>query len=131
MFLLDTDTCIDILRGLSSVVRKIAQLSPDDCAISSITVFELYSGALLSAHPHAEQLKVDRFVDPLTIITFDSAAGREAARLRADLKRIGSSIGPYDLLIAAEAIRSGLTLISSNLSEFRRIRSLQVETWRA
>jgi tRNA(fMet)-specific endonuclease VapC len=106
-------------------------MSPDDCAVSSITVFELYSGALLSAHPRFEQLKVDRFVAPLTIITFDGAAAREAAKLRADLKRSGSSIGPYDLLIAAEAIRSRLTLISSNLSEFRRIRSLQVETWRA
>jgi tRNA(fMet)-specific endonuclease VapC len=130
VFLLDTDTCIDILRGLNSVVRKIAQMSPDDCAVSSITVFELYSGALVSARPDVEQHKVDGFVAPLTIIVFDGTAAREAAKLRADLKRRGSSIGPYDLLIAAEAIRSRLTLVSSNLSEFRRIRSLQVETWR-
>jgi predicted nucleic acid-binding protein len=103
-------------------------MSPDDCAVSPITVFELYSGALLSTRSDVEQHKVDRFIAPLTIIVFDGAAAREAARLRADLKRIGSSIGPYDLLIAAEAIRSGLTLISSiqilaSFAAFGRFRS--------
>ena len=130
MFLLDTDTCIDVLRGLAPVVRKLAQLSPDDCSLSSITVFELHSGAFLGAHARSEQIKIDRFIAPFPVLTFDRNAAMAAARIRAQLSRSGTTIGPYDLLIAAEAIRSGLTLVTSNLAEFRRIPTLRVETWR-
>jgi tRNA(fMet)-specific endonuclease VapC len=130
VFLLDTDTCIDVLCGLAPVVRKLAQLSPDDCALSSITVFELYSGAFLGAHSRSEQIKIDRFVAPFPVLTFDGNVAMTAARIRAELSRSGTTIGPYDLLIAAEAIRSGLTLVTSNLAEFRKIPTLRVETWR-
>ena len=130
MFLLDTDTCIDVLRGVAPVVRQLAPLSPDDCCLSSITVFELYSGAFLGAHARSEQIKIDRFVAPFPVLTFDSNVAMTAAKIRAELSRSGTTIGPFDLLIAAEAIRSGLTLVTSNLAEFRRIPTLRVETWR-
>ena len=131
MFLLDTDTCVEVLRGVSPVVTKLAQLSPDDCRISAISVFELRTAALLSARPSSEQRKVDLFVAPFSVISFDSSTARVASEVRATLRSAGNSIGPYDLLIAAEAIRSACTLVTSNLTEFQRIPGLRVESWRA
>jgi len=130
VFLLDTDTCIDVLRGRRNVLRKLQASSPDDCAVSSITVFELYAGTLLSAHPGRERVKVERFLDQLSVIAFDRVAAQHAANIRVELQRNGSTIGAYDLLIAAEAMRSGLTLVSSNEREFGRIPSLRLESWR-
>jgi tRNA(fMet)-specific endonuclease VapC len=130
VFLLDTDTCIDALRGQRNVLRKLQSLSPDDCAVSAITAFELYAGTLLSTHPGREHMKVERFLDEVRIIPFDRGAPQQAANIRVELQRDGSTIGAYDLLIAAEAIRSGLILVTSNEREFGRIAYLRVESWR-
>ena len=130
MFLLDTDTCVDVLRGLRRVLQRLQALSPDDCSVSSITAFELYAGTLLSAHPEREQAKVERFLEQLTVIAFDRVAAQHAASIRIELQRNGSTIGAYDLLIAAEARRSGFILVSSNNREFGRIPNLRLESWR-
>jgi tRNA(fMet)-specific endonuclease VapC len=130
VFLLDTDTCIDVLRGVAAVLEKIEGLSPDDCYVSSITVFELFTGAYLTRHPNREAGKVDRFLGVLSVVFFDRAAAKEATRLRAGLERTGKPIGPYDLLIAAQAISCDYTLVSANVREFGRIESLKLEDWR-
>ncbi len=129
MFLLDTDTCIDVLRGTRSVLQRLQAVSPDDCSVSSITALELYTGTLLSAHPEREQAKVERFLEQLTVVAFDRAAAQQAAAIRIELQRNGSTIGAYDLLIAAEARRSGFVLVSSNNREFGRIPNLRLESW--
>jgi tRNA(fMet)-specific endonuclease VapC len=130
VFLLHTDTCIDVLRGLRSVLQRLQALSPDDCSVSSITAFELYTGTLLSAHPERERVKVERFLEQITIIAFDRLAAQHAASIRVELQTNGSTIGAYDLLIAAEARRSGFVLVSSNEREFGRISNLLLESWR-
>jgi tRNA(fMet)-specific endonuclease VapC len=130
MFLLDTDTCIDVVRGLRNVVQKLRALSPDDCSISSITAFELYAGILLSANPERERRKVEDFLQELTVIAFDRVAAHHAADIRVTLQRKGATIGAYDLLIAAEAVRTGSVLVSSNQREFGNIPNLRVESWR-
>ena len=130
MFLLDTDTCIDVLRGLRSVLEKLQAVSPDDCSVSSITAFELYAGTLLSAHPERELVKVERFLEQVTVIAFDRVAAQHAANIRVELQRSGSTVGAYDLLIAAEARRSGFVLVSSNHREFGKISNLRLESWR-
>jgi tRNA(fMet)-specific endonuclease VapC len=130
MFLLDTDTCIDVLRGVKTVARKLEQLSPDDCCVSVISAFELYAGVYFTRHPEREKWKVDKLLYLLSVIPFDQVAAEEAARLRNDLQHAGTPIGPYDLLIAAQAIRSKYTLVSANIREFSRIESLNLESWR-
>ena len=130
MFLLDTDTCIDVLRGTRSVLQRLQAVSPDDCSVSSITALELYTGTLLSAHPERERAKVERFLEQLTVVAFDRVAAQQAAAIRIELQRNGSTIGAYDLLIAAEARRSGFILVSSNNREFGRIPNLRLESWR-
>ena len=70
-YLLDTDTCIDLLRGLRPVVRKLEKLSPEDCAISAITTFELFAGAAKSRQPSNEIDKIERLVSVLEEISFE------------------------------------------------------------
>jgi tRNA(fMet)-specific endonuclease VapC len=130
VFLLDTDTCIDVLRGVDSVRERMEDLSPDDCNVSSVTVFELYSGIHFTRQPEREGRKVDRFLSVLNIVPFDRTAAAEAAKLRHDLESAGTRIGPYDLLIAAQAISTDCTLVTVNVREFGRIESLKVENWR-
>ena len=86
MFLLDTDTCIDVLRGVDSVRERMEHLSPDDCNVSSVSVFELYSGIYFTRQPEREGIKVDRFLSVLNIVPFDRTAAIEAAKLRRDLE---------------------------------------------
>ena len=130
MFLLDTDTCIDALRGDGSVRKRMEDVSPDDCNVSSITVFELYIGICFTRQPEREGLKVDRFLSVLNVVPFDRTAAAEAAKLRQELESTGTRIGPYDLLIAAQAISTDCTLVTANVHEFGRIKSLKVENWR-
>ena len=131
MFLLDTDTCIDVLRGVGSVRKRMEDLSPDDCNVSSVTVFELYSGIYFTRQPDREGIKVDRFLSILNIVPFDRSAAIAAANLRPDLESSGTRIGPYDLLIAAQAISSNYTLVTANVREFGRIKSLELQNWHA
>ena len=130
MFLLDTDTCIDVLRGVVAVVERLEKLSPDDCAVSSISASELYAGIYLTRQSDREKRKVDKLLNLLTVVAFDRLTAQEAARLRSELAGKGTPIGPYDLLIAAQALRSKCTLVTANLSEFSRIKSLKLESWR-
>ena len=130
MFLLATDTCIDVLRNVPAVLEKMENLSPDDCYVSSVTVFELYSGIYFTRQPEREGIKVDRFLSVLNIVPFDRIAAIEAAKLRQDLESSGTRIGPYDLLIAAQAISANWILVTANVRKFSRIESLKVENWR-
>ena len=130
MFLLDTDTCIDVLRGVAAAVEKLEKLSPDDCVVSSISAFELYAGIYLTRHSDREKRKVDKLLNLLTVVAFDRLTAQEAAQLRFELAGKGMPIGPYDLLIAAQALRSKWTLVTANLGEFSHIESLKLESWR-
>ncbi len=129
--LLDTDTCISILRGVSAVVERASQDVPDDLAYSSVTRYELLHGAARCPEPRreAEAAKVKRFLGMLHEVPFDSGAADRAAEIRAGLEAKGTPIGPMDLLIAATALANEMTLVSGNLREFKRVETLRVETW--
>lgn len=130
-YLLDTDTCVDALRGLRPVVEKLATLTPDDCAISAITSFELYAGAAKARDPQREAGKVQKLLETVEELSFDGAAARQAGALRSEIEAAGTPIGPYDLLIAAHALAVDLTLVTANRDEFSRVAGLRVENWRS
>jgi tRNA(fMet)-specific endonuclease VapC len=129
LYLLDTNTCIHAMRGTAAVIAAMATKATDDIAISSITCYELYVGVEKCANPRRERGKVDTLIDTLPQMTFDSAAARRAARIRADLEARGEMIGPYDVLIAWRAEALGLTLVTANAGEFCRVAGLAVEDW--
>ncbi len=127
--LLDTDTCIGILRQQSGFVERLSRLSPVDVAVSMVTVYELFSGIEKTREPATERLKVARFLAVVNELPFDRASAEIAARIRMELERAGRPIGPYDLLIAGQALSHGLILVTNNVTEFQRVAGLTLESW--
>jgi len=128
-YLLDTNTCIAALRHHAPVLKRLAAVTPADCAISSITAYELYSGIEKCADPAKESVKVGLFLAAVSELVFDGQAVREAARVRALLEPRGSMIGPYDVLLAGHARSAGLMLVTANTGEFSRVLALSLEDW--
>jgi tRNA(fMet)-specific endonuclease VapC len=130
-YLLDTNVCVDYLRGRHQhVTRRIQQSTPEDLRVSSVVVGELRYGAEKSAHPKRNHELVDVFLDHVASVNFDREAALTYGRVRVALEKRGLVIGPYDLQIAAHALSLGLVLVTDDVREFRRVAGLRVENWR-
>ncbi len=131
IYLLDTDTCIAVLRGVPKALQAIRRIAPDDIAFSSITRYELHYGALRCHATRQKQdlAKVDRFLDLLHELPFEKSTAKCTAQIRRDLEQIGRPIGPMDLQIAATALDANLILVTGNEQEFNRVTGLRVENW--
>jgi tRNA(fMet)-specific endonuclease VapC len=128
-YLLDTNTCVAALRNHANVVARMQAVSPQDCAVSTITSFELFTGVEKCRQPAAERKKIETLLRQVSLHAFDADAAREAAKVRAALEAHGQSIGPYDLLLAGQALSAKITLVTNNTREFSRIRGLGIEDW--
>ena len=127
---LDTNTCIDLLRGKSILVRdRMRELSPAQIAIPSLVYAELLLGAELSALPSRNRHLIERFTAPLRMLDFDMRAAAAYAVIRAKLMKDGLNIGPNDMIIAATALSNQAILITANVREFSRVPGLLVENW--
>jgi tRNA(fMet)-specific endonuclease VapC len=129
-YLFDTNTCIALMRNHPRVVHRTSSLSPHDIAVSSITIYELYTGVEKCANAARERAKVEKLLSFVQELPFGMDAAREAARIRALLESQGAMIGPYDVLLAGQALSAALILVTSDVSEFQRVPSLQIEDWR-
>ena len=128
-YLLDTETCIHVFRGKSSVIERMEQVSGDDLAISCITYYELVYGAKRCAREREELRKIQAFVQHIHQLAFGPQTALHAAGIRHALEERGSGIGPMDTLIAATALESRLVLVTGNLREFSRVAGLRCEPW--
>lgn len=128
-YLLDTNVCIASMRGNARVVRRLAAGSPDDFAVSMVTVFELFAGVFRCADPEGEGQKVAAFLKPFHLLPFDWGSALKTAELRFQLEKDGNRIGPYDLQLGGQAIALELTLVTHNTQEFKRIKGLMIEDW--
>ena len=130
IYMLDTNICIYLIkRKPVHVIEKLTSLHIKDVGISSITVAELDYGVAKSEQVERNRLALVRFLAPLTIIPFESNAASVFGEIRASLEKQGTPIGPYDLLIAAQALANDLVLVSNNIKEFERIPNLKLENW--
>lgn len=133
MLMLDTNAVIALFNGKPAVVRerfKAAKASGADIVISSIVLFELNYGVAKSTRraENAERLRV--FLSgPVEVIAFDEDDAAAAGDIRAKREALGTPIGPWDVLIAAQALRHDATLITANTSEFARVDGLKTENW--
>jgi tRNA(fMet)-specific endonuclease VapC len=132
-YCLDTNACIDLIRGTSIPVRqRLQQVLAEGSVvcISSVVLHELWYGVAKSARPDANAERVQTFLaGPLEILPWDEADARAAGEVRALLEREGQPIGAYDALIAAQAVRRGITLVTANAREFDRVEGLMCENW--
>ena len=129
-YLLDTNACITYLNDRESrVALHLRQHSPTEVVVCSIVRAELRFGALRSRKPDAAIAGVMAFLAPFKCIAFDEGAADESARIRSELAAQGLPIGPNDILIADVAVSRGLTLVTHNVGEFRRVAGLEIEDW--
>ena len=129
-YMLDTNMCIYIIkRAPASVYSRFSLLKVGDVCLSAITCCELQFGVANSSKPEQNRLALARFLSPLEILDFPSAAAGLFGTIKARLNKSGTPIGGYDLLIAAHALHERLTLVTNNVREFAHVPGLKVENW--
>jgi tRNA(fMet)-specific endonuclease VapC len=131
-WLLDTNACIAIINGRPQGVRhrlRAALTRGEPVAVSSIALFELWCGVAKSARPTANSERLAVFLAPLETLPFDDDDARAAGAVRAALEQAGTPIGAYDTLLAGQAVRRGLMLVTANVAEFARVRGLTWQNW--
>jgi tRNA(fMet)-specific endonuclease VapC len=132
-FLLDTNICIKIINAKSPAAAQMlgaALKRGEMVGLPALTYHELQFGVFRSQNPEKRRAQVELFMEQLEgVVSFNEEDGHIAAQLRTALLARGNMIGPYDVLIAAQAIRLGATLVSANVREFERVPGLTWEDW--
>lgn len=128
-YLLDTNVCISAMRGNAKVIQGLAAHSPEDCAVSMVSVFELFAGVFRCNDPEREGQKVSTFLKPFHLLPFDWDSAMKTAEIRFQLEKTGTKIGPYDLQLSGQALSLDLTLVTHNTREFKRVNGLRLEDW--
>lgn len=129
-FMLDTSICVELIRRRNDrVLRKMQRYRPEDLCVSSVTLSELEYGVARSADPQRNRLALAEFMTPLGVPAYGDAVAPVYGRVRAELERAGTPIGPLDTMIAAHALSLGLTLVTDNEDEFRRVSGLRIQNW--
>ena len=130
-YLLDSDTCIYLLKRKSTrLLARVDRFAPV-CAISLIVYGELRFGVASSRHPEPAAAHLAALLDVLPVVPLPIGAADRYAEIRADLGRRGQPIGMNDAWIAAHALAANLTLVTNNEREFKRVDGLRVENWAA
>jgi tRNA(fMet)-specific endonuclease VapC len=127
MLLLDSNVCIDILRSRATIDHL---PFPRDCILSTIVLGELWVGIAKSDQRALREKKLQDFTELFISKLFDEDAAWHYGEIRAYLEKKGTPIGPMDQLIAAHARSLGATLLTANLTEFRRVPGLKCRAWR-
>lgn len=128
MKLLDTDTCIGLLKGDDAVVAS-WRACMEQCALPSMVVGELYYGAFKSSIRDKELKRVDRFVDIFPEVKPSRRSMRRFGEIKASLERKGVRLADADIIIGSIAIEEGLALVTGNVRHYNRIEGLAIENW--
>lgn len=129
-YMLDTNICIYVIKNKpETVIKRFLERDPDELCISSVTYAELMYGVEKSQRVDKNRLAMMLFLSPITILDFNARAAEEAGKIRAELEKKGTPIGPLDVLIAGHAKAEGLTLVTNNTREFVRVENLELEDW--
>lgn len=132
-YLLDTNACIALINGKPVSVRARFAKAVDAGAqvlVPAVAIFELWYGVAKSARAEANAQAVETFLaGPVRLLAFEEEDARRAGAVRAALEMVGKPIGAYDVLIAGQALRHKLTLVTANAREFGRVKGLVWEDW--
>lgn len=128
--MLDTNICIYVIKHKpAAVIKRFLEHRPEDMCVSSITYAELMHGVEKSQAVEKNRMAISLFLSAIKVLEFDGYAAEEYGRVRADLERKGTPIGPMDMLIAGHAKSGGYILVTNNTREFVRVDGLMVEDW--
>lgn len=128
-WMLDTDTCIAIIKKHPVALKKLRGKSIGQVGVSAITLGELAFGAGKSSRPKDAHEALRDFLLALEIAAFDDQSAMCYGEVRASLARSGKPIGPLDTLIGSHARSLDVILVTHNTREFARIEDLRLEDW--
>lgn len=134
MICLNTNAVIAALKGGPAhfIERFDREVARGALVLPVIVLFELRYGIAKSARRSENAARLADFLNaPITVIPFEPEDAEEAGDIRAALERAGTPIGPYDILIAAQARRRAALLVTANTEEFARVPGLKTEDWAA
>lgn len=127
-YLLDTNICIYLFKGLFDLAGKIETIGTNNFFISEITIAELKFGAENSDYPEKNAGKINQLQEWFTVIPIFNSLD-VYAKEKARLKKSGRILDDFDLLIGATAISNNLTLVTRNVSDFNRLDGIEIENW--
>ncbi len=127
-FLIDTDWMIDHFNGVTQVTRRLKELEPHGLGLSVVSAAELWEGAYFSRDPKRSQEALEGFLSGVDILGLDEEVCKRFGQLRGSIRKRGQTIGDFDLLIAASALRHNLTLLTNNRKHFESIAGLEIES---
>ncbi len=126
-YMLDTDMCIFTIKRKPPHVKRLFNSHSGELCISTVTLGELVFGTENSKQQQYNRQNLEGFVRRLKVVDYDAAAAHHFGQLRKELQ--GQPIGAYDFMIAAHARSLGLTLVTNNTREFKRVDGLRIENW--
>jgi len=130
IYMLDTDISSYVMkRSHEAVLRRLRKAAIADICISVITKAELVYGVEVSPRRLQDQAALDAYLQHVDVLEYPGEAALHYAQIRAALRRSGGMIGANDLFIAAHARCLGLTLVTNNTREFKRVQGLTLENW--
>ncbi len=127
-YLLDTDICIFFLQGKHGLSSKIEEVGIEHCFISEITIAELLFGAENSNNCEKHMEEVSLFEQNFRIIPIYNVLSTYAKE-KVRLKRLGTIVAEFDLLIGSTALTHDLTMVTGNVNHLGKLQGIQVEDW--
>ena len=128
-YMLDTNIAIYTIKNKPAEVREAFKAHDGQMCISSITLMELIYGAEASVAAARNLRDIEGFVGRLDVLPYDNEAATHTGQLRAELKKIGRPIGPYDEMIAGHARSKGLIVVTHNTRQFENVPGIRLENW--
>lgn len=129
-YMLDTNICIYIIKHKpEKVCKELQKHDPSEVCISSVTYAELIHGVEKSAAIEKNRLALALLLANIEIMNFDVNAANCYGKIRADLEKKGTPIGPLDMMIAGHAQSLSYTVVTNNVKEFSRVTNLDIVNW--
>jgi tRNA(fMet)-specific endonuclease VapC len=128
--MLDTNICIYAIKQKpAEVIAALQKIDPCDVCVSSVTYADLVHGVEKSNAVEKNRLALTLFLSNIEIKNFDADAAEKYGRIRADLEKRGTPIGPLDMMIAGHAAATDCVVVTNNTKEFSRVEGLKIVNW--
>lgn len=128
--MLDTNICIYAIKHKpEQVFLHLQEHDPADICISAVTYAELVHGVEKSKAVEKNRIALTLLLANIEIMDFDSLAAESYGKIRADLEKAGTPIGPLDMMIAGHAKSRGYIVVTNNTKAFARVNGLKIENW--
>ncbi len=131
LYLLDTNILIAMSKEKPGLAFRLQRYPAEAILLSTVVLAELEYGIAKSSRQEHNRLVYDTLLRNFRVVGFDAEAARHYGPIRADLEKKGRLIGPYDMLIAAQAKTLNAVLVTDNTGEFARVEGIRLENWLA